>query len=317
MRLGVRVKMLIGFVAVALFTGALGVYTLYALGLLNAEQQALYVDDLGGIYLVGKYVDVTWEGRTALLDYLISDDATERRSLRERIKASDAELHGIVDEMNAAEALLDHKRAAAADVAAASQATHDVLRNMALSLSFAAITLGLLIGFLLSRKVARAARELASAASGPAHGSLDQRITFHSHDELGRIADAFRQMVAYQQDMAAAANAIAAGNLSQDIQPKAETDVLGIAFQRMTRSIRALLFEREQTESALFESDERRRLTLEATQDVIYDCDLRLADSIVWSPSTRAMFGYEPGEMGTTLEEWSKKIHPVFGAHYT
>src|SRR5205807_403186 len=130
-----------------------------------------------------------------------------------------------------------------------------------------------------------------SAANGLAQGNLDQRITFHARDELGRLADRFREMVAYQQTMALAANAIAAGDLSQDVQPTAETDVLGTAFQRMTVALRALLSQRAEATRAVLELDERHRLVLEATQDVIYDNDLRPGGSLVWSSNTREMFG--------------------------
>jgi PAS domain S-box-containing protein len=369
MKLGMRAKLLFGFLAVALFTGGLGAYTLRALDLLSAQLEAMYVDDLDGIYLLDQYSDVTWESRTSLANLLFSDDPIEQRVLRQEILASDAQLPLLFEQMIAddidkedtaslrrvtsawidhttwrdqhvltaldagdhaaavaayrgegtrlanafaveSDVLLDEKHASATTLAAASQATYVMLRNTAIALSLGAITLGLLIGFLLSRSIAGAAGQLASAAKGLAQGNLDQRITFHSHDELGSVADAFREMVAFQQHMALAANAIAAGDLTNEVQPKADTDVLGVAFQRMTRGLRRLLSERAIADQAVIDADERRRLALEAVQDVIYDSDLRPAGTTVWSPSTREMFGYEPGEMGDTTEQWSDKIHP-------
>jgi DNA-binding NarL/FixJ family response regulator len=48
-------------------------------------------------------------------------------------------------------------------------------------------------------------------------GELDQEPDLRSHDELGQMADAFRNMVAYQKAMATVATAIAEGNLGMDI----------------------------------------------------------------------------------------------------
>jgi hypothetical protein len=64
MKLGMRAKLLTGFVAVALFTGALGAYTLQALGLSSLQQRDMYEDDLIGIYLLDKYSDVTFQDCT-------------------------------------------------------------------------------------------------------------------------------------------------------------------------------------------------------------------------------------------------------------
>jgi len=67
--------------------------------------------------------------------------------------------------------------------------------------------LALLIGFFLSRDIARAAGQVATAAKGLAVGDLDQQITVRSGDELGQMADAVRSMIAYQHEMAEVARA--------------------------------------------------------------------------------------------------------------
>jgi two-component system OmpR family sensor kinase len=55
------------------------------------------------------------------------------------------------------------------------------------------------------------------------------------------MAEAFREMIAYQREMAGVANAMARGDLSQNVHPKEASDVLGTAFQRMTRNLRTLV----------------------------------------------------------------------------
>jgi signal transduction histidine kinase len=132
------------------------------------------------------------------------------------------------------------------DIAATAATTYEATRRIAIALSVAAVSLGLVLGFLLSSRIARAARQVAAAAKGLATGNLDQQLTVRSRDELGQMADAFRDMIAYQQQMARAANAIASGDLTRDISPSGAEDVLGNAFQQMTRNLRRLVGDLEE-----------------------------------------------------------------------
>jgi methyl-accepting chemotaxis protein len=84
---------------------------------------------------------------------------------------------------------------------------------------------------------------LTSAARQLARGNIDQEIDIASGDEIGEMAGAFREMVGYQHEMAALADAIAAGDLSRDIEPKSPDDVLGHAFARMVVDLRAMVMQ--------------------------------------------------------------------------
>jgi methyl-accepting chemotaxis protein len=103
-----------------------------------------------------------------------------------------------------------------------------------------------LIGYFLSRSITTTVGELARAAKGLAAGDVEQRLETRSNDELGQMAREFRGMIAYQSRMAAAADAIARGDLDVDVAPQSETDLLGIAFQRMVANLRVVLSELQQ-----------------------------------------------------------------------
>jgi methyl-accepting chemotaxis protein len=81
-------------------------------------------------------------------------------------------------------------------------------------------------------------RRMAEIAQRLALGDVRQDIAITTGDEIGQLADAFRAMIGYQQEMGTAALAIAAGDLTVEIHPKSEADVLGTAFLDMTQGLR-------------------------------------------------------------------------------
>ncbi|HPN53575.1 MAG TPA: methyl-accepting chemotaxis protein [Anaerolineaceae bacterium] len=81
-----------------------------------------------------------------------------------------------------------------------------------------------------------------------ATGDIDVEVTHQSKDEIGSLANAFRQVIAYQQEMVAAALSLAQNDLRVDIKPQSERDRLGVAFSKMTESLRGTI--RQVTQNA-------------------------------------------------------------------
>lgn len=67
--------------------------------------------------------------------------------------------------------------------------------------------------------------------------------------------------------------------------------------------------DRKETELKLKESEERLRLTLEATQIGIWDWDVK-NDKWLASPIYYTMLGYEPKSAPVTRDEWLGQVHP-------
>jgi signal transduction histidine kinase/ActR/RegA family two-component response regulator len=300
MRIGIRVKLLAGFVATALFTGVLGWYAASSMERLNDGTRTMSVDVFGGTHLLATWLDRSWESRSDLLPYILADDPANRDRLRNDMSAIDGELANIILRMDEAdtdredvqtlagltqawrnyddwrhraviaavetgdragamnayqseglqrlnalddaiEAFLSKKREVGLDLAANAEETYNSTRALAIGVSAGAAGFGLLIGLFLSGNIASAVGQVARAAKGLAAGDLDQRIEVRSPDEIGDMADAFREMVTYQQTMARVANSMSQGDLSQDVEPKGSADVLGTSFQRMIANLRALV----------------------------------------------------------------------------
>jgi nitrogen fixation/metabolism regulation signal transduction histidine kinase len=103
-----------------------------------------------------------------------------------------------------------------------------------------ALVIGLAVSLLVARSIVRPMLQMADAAQRLAEGDINQEVTVRSRDEIGQLGSAFNTMIAYQQQMADAADKISQGNLAVDVEPKSPKDVLGQAFQRMTTNLRRM-----------------------------------------------------------------------------
>ncbi len=137
-------------------------------------------------------------------------------------------------------------------------ATYDLAAREFLRDALIAGLIGLLVAWVLasfcSRPIASAVKQVARAGRGLAHGDLEQSITIYGRDELGELADAFREMIAYQQRIAAAADAIAAGDLTSTVTASSDRDVLGQAFERMLENLRHLVGQVQNSAEGLAET---------------------------------------------------------------
>ena len=95
-------------------------------------------------------------------------------------------------------------------------------------------TLGRRIG----RPLARAAGYLETMAGGEMPETVDLPET---DDEVGRIGKALRVLKEYQQEMSAAARALAEGNLDHQVHPRSAGDVLGNAFADLARRVKRVV----------------------------------------------------------------------------
>jgi len=137
-------------------------------------------------------------------------------------------------------------------VATFQSATSDLLRTSAL-----AIGLGLLLAIaiivLLMRPVARGLHQLTEAARALAHGDIDREIPVYRHDELGQVADGFREVSQYIRGTVEVADAIAEGDLSREVRVVSEQDRLGQGFERMRNALRELVGQLQTTAAQVAE----------------------------------------------------------------
>jgi methyl-accepting chemotaxis protein len=71
-------------------------------------------------------------------------------------------------------------------------------------------------------------------------GDLDQKIEIHRDDEIGSLADHYRNMMLHLKEMASVSSAIAEGRLNVTVRPRSARDTMANAFLQMIRGLRDL-----------------------------------------------------------------------------
>jgi methyl-accepting chemotaxis protein len=137
--------------------------------------------------------------------------------------------------------LVEGNQASADDHHAASLATYASAKRVTIALILFALTVGAAVAFVLSRSISEGVGAMLRAARGLAGGDIEQEVAVRSRDEIGDMAGAFAEMIAYNRDMAGKAGQIADGDLTVQVQPKSERDALGNAFATMVANLRSLV----------------------------------------------------------------------------
>ncbi|MBK7140756.1 MAG: HAMP domain-containing protein [bacterium] len=104
-----------------------------------------------------------------------------------------------------------------------------------IALAIGALSIGIVVIF--QRMISKPIVHLAEAANGIAVGDINQQMEFESGDEIGKLYAAFRNLRSYIHDLSAAAERIAANDLTVVVTPKSEKDVLSHSFRLMVVSL--------------------------------------------------------------------------------
>lgn len=103
---------------------------------------------------------------------------------------------------------------------------------------FSLAGISFIVIFMLATRIAKPISSLTETAKQLAEGNIDHEITHNSKDETGDLAEAFRKLITYNQNMAGAAKSISTGDLSIEVKRINSQDVLGTAFEEMLVNLR-------------------------------------------------------------------------------
>ncbi len=116
-------------------------------------------------------------------------------------------------------------------------------RNTMLGLGFVLLVISLVLSYVFARSLCRPMRAMAAAAHGIARGEINHQLNIKSQDEVGALAHSFEELTDYIKYMATAAQDIAKNNLTVEVEPRSEGDILGHAFASMVKNLRAIVGE--------------------------------------------------------------------------
>lgn len=175
--------------------------------------------------------------RGSVLDFLAAGKDDEAKAQAAKMSDAIAAMNkGLLDAAN-----LSDEVASTLNRDLASAAT--TAQRLMIGISIFAIATGAGIAFWLSRGISGGVNKMKAAAQGIAQGDIQQDVDIRSSDEIGEMAVAFKEMIAYLADTAGIAEQIAAGNLTVRVQPKSERDALGNAFAEMVRTLHGAMSE--------------------------------------------------------------------------
>lgn len=122
------------------------------------------------------------------------------------------------------------------------------VRNTVILVALLALLIGSIIGWWLTNSIARPVKSIADIAEEISNGNVDHHIDTNYSGEIGQLARSFESLIEYVRNIAGAAERIAANDLTVQVTPKTEKDVLGNSFKTMSTNLRNMV--REMSENA-------------------------------------------------------------------
>lgn len=112
-----------------------------------------------------------------------------------------------------------------------------------LSFALCGMIVALGVSWWIARSISRPIAEIAAAAMKVSQGDVEQRITYESRDEIGTVAQAFRELIEYFKQIASASDSLSKGDLSVRVIERSEQDVLSRSVARVAETLRRLIAE--------------------------------------------------------------------------
>ena len=133
--------------------------------------------------------------------------------------------------------------------------TYTKVQNVIFTIFVLAISLVICLIIVLSKRIVKPLKFLAKAADRLSVGEVEVDISnlTEGKDEIGELTQSFRKMIENVKQEAHAAERIAAGDLSIEIEPHSDKDVLAVSMVSMIQSLRNLTEETKMLTTAAIE----------------------------------------------------------------
>lgn len=109
-----------------------------------------------------------------------------------------------------------------------------------------------------------------------ATGDVDQHLEYESKDEIGSLADSFREMVKYINEVSQGAENLSKGELGYKISPRSEKDKLSVSFLKVIDTLKDLIEEYRNLTAAAAEG----KLSVRGNKENFHGCYEELIDGM-------------------------------------
>jgi methyl-accepting chemotaxis protein len=113
----------------------------------------------------------------------------------------------------------------------------DTFKTVLIVLLLVGLALGVVLAITYTRSIVNPMQKITRAADGLAIGDIEQDIYIDRNDEIGKLANSFRDMIDALKAKTETAKEIAKGNLSVEVKVVSKADVLGNAMVEMKNSL--------------------------------------------------------------------------------
>jgi len=113
--------------------------------------------------------------------------------------------------------------------------------KISLVISIVTALVGLVIAALFQRVITRPIKEIEAGARRLAVGNLDLHVKYRARDEIGRLAEGLVSLRDYMWDLSEAAGRVAANDLTVQITPRSDQDVLSKSFADMVAKLASMV----------------------------------------------------------------------------
>jgi methyl-accepting chemotaxis protein len=145
------------------------------------------------------------------------------------------------DVINAIDRMVDYELAGGERAGLSSRVTYLRGRNLIVGTVIVCLLLGLLVALTVPRRIAAPLRSMAATADKLAHGDIEQQIAYAGSDEVAELAESLRGLIGYIKGIARACERLGGGDLTVDVVPQSDKDLLAKSFQSAIGSLQTTI----------------------------------------------------------------------------
>ncbi len=113
--------------------------------------------------------------------------------------------------------------------------------------------------YIIKRRIIKPLNEMVHAADTISNGDVNINLSVESEDEIGKLAQSFNKMIETIKDQSEISKKIAEGDLSVQINPRSEKDILSISLRAVVANLNNLVREATQMARTAIDGDLNKR----------------------------------------------------------